>query len=668
MADHLPVEVISHMMKFLSLPDRKEAALVSRSWYEAAMDPALQRDVIITFQTPSMAEEPIAGFGRRKSPNLLLNNIDGSSNSKFTIQKACQYMGHNLQMLSLKGSDITEGAFMSIVPYCHNLTSLDLSSCNSLFMSGKFLGESQDLESVKAALVHVTDLNLSAIRYLSDSLFNRVMSCVPNVQKLSLASCHLTFEFDPYKGKQGDSGTGCNSKTILTFSNVLSLLHLRSNKLKSLDFSRTSITNKGIRSLVDIPGLELRELILKSCREMTDDGVLMVSKKQPSLENLDISLCQDLRDGAVSAIRLHLQNLQKLNIYKCRYVTDRSVHKLCSSFPSLTHFNVSDCYQLTSKGLVSALCSTGTSSLVSLNLNCCSLVQDDLIIEMAKVMKHLKELDLGSCVHITDVSVNVIAKSFGLLRVLRLAWCKEVTDFGILGLEKFIYHDTTVNEVQAEQIGGQTITMITPGKPNQYSSGRFSRNYGNIGMFSSPAQGDTKPPQKVSYSEMEMEITRNENIGIYTLTSLQSLDLCSNHRITDLGVMQGIRFRELRKLNLSMCTQVTDESLKCISVNNSSLEELFLSQCQKITDVGIATIAKNLFRLALLDMSSCDLVTNESLKTLGFHCNQLKHLDVSMCDKITLEGVYRLTQKLTSLVVQARYVGGGGNDFNLYAH
>ncbi|XP_077984299.1 uncharacterized protein LOC144438945 [Glandiceps talaboti] len=653
MADKLPVEAISHMMRYLSVSDRKEAALVNKRWYEAAMDPILQQDIIITFQTPSMTEGPIIGFGKRRSPNLVLNHIDGSSHSKLVIQKACQYMGQHLNRLSLKGSDITEGTFMSIVQYCHNLVSLDLSCCNSLFMSGKFLSKPKDLEAVKAALVNLKELNLSSLRYLSDSLFNRIMTCVPNIEKLSLASCHLTFEFNPYRDSKYR-----NSESVLTFTSLLNSIEAHTKTLQSLDLSRTAITNDGICSLVNIKALQLRELSLKGCRDITDSGIAVLVKNQTSLTKLDLSSCQELKDGAIHAIRNNLVELQHLNINKCRYVTDSPIQLLCSTLPNLTYFNASECFQLTSKGLIKGLCGGSTSTLVSLNLSCCSLVKDDLVLAMSKVMINLEELDLGSCLPLTDKSVNIIAKSFGQLRSLRLAWCKEVTDYGLLGLEKYIYQDDLAERDDEVPNINQGVKMITPGKPNEYSSGRFSRNYSNIGMFSIPADGDRNPPKKISFSELEREIKKEEYTALYMIKGLQSLNLNACHRVTDLGIIQAIRFRELRKLNLSMCPKLTDDGLIAVSKNNKSLEELYISQCQKITDVGIIAVAKNLLRLAILDVSSSDQITDKSLQVLGKYCPQLRNLDVSTCGQITMEAVDAISQTLKYLTVQARYVGG----------
>jgi F-box/leucine-rich repeat protein 9 len=51
-------------MRYLSVADRKEAALVNRVWYDASLDPILQKDIVIHFYG-AMVES--------RFPNLNLN-------------------------------------------------------------------------------------------------------------------------------------------------------------------------------------------------------------------------------------------------------------------------------------------------------------------------------------------------------------------------------------------------------------------------------------------------------------------------------------------------------------------------------------------------------------------------------------------------------------------
>ena len=84
-------------MRFLSVSDRKEAALVCRSWYEASMDPILQRDIILHFYASSVdsTSKAIPSLSRRRLPHLVLNDFDSSLNAKAVVLRSCEKFGEN---------------------------------------------------------------------------------------------------------------------------------------------------------------------------------------------------------------------------------------------------------------------------------------------------------------------------------------------------------------------------------------------------------------------------------------------------------------------------------------------------------------------------------------------------------------------------------------------
>ena len=233
-------------MRFLSVADRKEAALVCHLWYDASLDPILLKDTIVMFHIPTTSSNRIPTLGQRKMPNLVLDSIDGSHHSKSVIMESCQHMYRNLQSLSLKGSDITENNLLAILAQCHNLESLDLSCCNSLFMSGQLLSKEEDVKRLKPVLKNVHELNLASIRYLSDAAFNRLTSVCPNITKLSLAGCQITFHSDAYyKGYSKNANSA-----ILTQTNIMAFVSSCAETMKSVNFSRTSIPNEALAELV----------------------------------------------------------------------------------------------------------------------------------------------------------------------------------------------------------------------------------------------------------------------------------------------------------------------------------------------------------------------------------------------------------------------------------
>ncbi|XP_078584608.1 uncharacterized protein LOC144866797 isoform X5 [Branchiostoma floridae x Branchiostoma japonicum] len=500
MAATLPVEVIAHVMRFLSVGDRKASALVNRQWYEASLDPALQTNTVFHLLTPFTSGSTVQKFGLRKSPNLILNDMDGSLRSKDVVKKACQHLGQHLQSLSLKGSDITEGTFMVIIPHCCNLRKLDLSLCNSLFLSGNLLRKPNDFQAAEKSLVNVWELNLGSLRHLSDCVFNRLVMAMPNVEKLSLSGCTISYEFSPYNKESKTRA----STSVLTFVNIKAFLEMQGKKLTSLNLSKTGLPGSSLRELATVSGLAIRELNIAGNRDLNDDDILALVKQQNGLTSLDVAMCGELTSQTVVHIQTYVPQMQYLNFSKCRRLRDSAAFKLYT-LPDLQYINFAECPQISSKALISGLSSKPMLHLASVCLAHCTLVRDEFVEALGKAVPHLQELDLTSCLAITDRSMHAIAAFLPELKRLSVAWCKNVTDYGILGLEK------PSEEITQEE----ALAML--------------------------AQRDSGLPT-----------------GLQHLARLRVLDLSTCQQLSDLGITCAIRFRELVCLRLNMCTVVTE--------------------------------------------------------------------------------------------------------------
>lgn len=94
------------------------------------------------------------------------------------------------------------------------------------------------------------ELDLSDLRYISDLTFNRLTGCTPRLRRLSLAGCHIAFEFDPYRGCP--AGAAQDSSALLSLRNLLRLLTEQRGTLAALDLSRTSIGPESLRSIAQV--------------------------------------------------------------------------------------------------------------------------------------------------------------------------------------------------------------------------------------------------------------------------------------------------------------------------------------------------------------------------------------------------------------------------------
>ena len=116
--------------------------------------------------------------------------------------------------------------------------------------SKAFRSNSILLFQVRSALSGLEELDLSDLRYLSDLTFNRLTSCTPGLRRLSLAGCHIAFEFDPYRGCP--AGAVKDSSALLSLRNLKRLVTEQRWTLVALDLSRTSITPDSLRTVAQV--------------------------------------------------------------------------------------------------------------------------------------------------------------------------------------------------------------------------------------------------------------------------------------------------------------------------------------------------------------------------------------------------------------------------------
>lgn len=620
-------------MRFLSVSDRKDAALVCRSWYEASLDPVLQRDIIIHFYSSSAesTSRAIQSLSRRRLPHLVLNDFDLSLDAKAVVLKSCKHLAANLRSLSLKGSNIMERTFVELLSQCNSLVALDLSCCNSVFMSGTLLERNSDMQLLKSSLTNVLDVNLSSIRYMSDATFNRIVTVCENVEKLSLAGTQLAFTHKVY---YPDRSSRFASNSVLTYKNILDFI-LTQRCITSLNFSKTQIEDEHIEELVTIHDLHLQELILTGCRNITDDGIGYICKHQPQMKSLDIRECPDLTNGSVLTVSTYLRQMRNLYLNKCKQITDKSVQTL-SKLKHLEVVDLSECCQLSSGGLIRGFCQEGvTSALTHLNLNCCSLVCDKFVVMACQCLPLLTHLDLGSCFKVTDTSVHSISSSLTNIRFLRLAWCKEISDLGLLGLL------TDGNVHKKDQTNGEC---------------RCTRKYASSVILRKPTDNKIEP----SINDIRKNSLNSSStpIALSNLVGLRYLDITACKKLSDTSLTQVVKFPEIRFLSLGMLPELSPDGVAQIVHNNPSIEELNLSQLGSLTDVAMATVTTHLKRLQLLNLFGCDKLTDKSVNYIKDNCARLKHLDVSFCGGLSHDAMDNLEYRSkTLLTVQKRMIG-----------
>ncbi|KAL6107151.1 uncharacterized protein ACO6RY_10843 [Pungitius sinensis] len=634
----LPLEIIVYILGFLHTSDRKEASLVSRCWYYASQDLRFQKNVTFSFPASASSLELIKALGRKSRCSLIISQLDGFSMSRSLLLEVGLCLGSKLESLSLPGSSITEASLLALLPRLTSLRRLDLSGLDSLFMSGAFLSREEHRQQVRSALSGLEELDLSDLRYLSDVTFNRLTGCTPRLRRLSLAGCHIAFEFDPYRGCP--VGDVKDSSALLSLRNLRRLLTEQKSSLVALDLSRTSITPESLRTIAQVQGLFLEELSLHGCKELTDYSVEVLVKHQPSIQRLDISACTELTSRSVEATARGLKSMTRLSLSRNWRITEKGLAELLS-VSSLRRLDLSECLHVSGSEIVKGL--TGScaarAQLEALGLKGCTYIRDLAVFSLTQLLgDSLRELDLTSCVNVTDLSVRAIATYLQKLVVLRLGWCKEVTDWGLLGI---------VEAAKCE-----------PDQETGDKGPRFTRTFGNMGFFKPPRLAFEERPKLVTQNDLQ-QFRQQAGASLLALCRLQELDLSACPKLTDSSVTQVVRYADLRRLSLSMLPEISDASLASVARHCRSLTSLALSHCPGVSDRGVAQAAPYLRRLQHLHLSGCNNITDRSLFLLVQHCGRLRTLDISRCKNISVTAVDVLQSQLSFFEnVHYKYIGG----------
>ena len=402
------IQVVSHIMRFLDLPDRKSAALVCRRWYYASLDPLVTSNDVMTFHTWSQLHSALPLLSNRSRLNLVLERI---YDSVARVRLASEIFPR-VRSLSVADCQMSASLFTSLLSRCTALEKLNISRCNDLFM----LSKPADVELLTVSFSRLRELKIASVRYVSDETFSRLMSVCPSLESLSLADNRIVFDT-----KHLQSLRSGKASRFLTFDSIMGFLKNNASQITALDFSRTEIDDEALSSLAQIPNLSLTELCVGFCDEVTDKGVAALCKAQPSLKLLDLTDCKSVTDASLESVCSACENIRVLRLGECRRVTDLSVCKLKSQH-GLRQLDLNATYSVTSRGLSLGLCSTTSplTYLTSLNLKCCSSVSDSFIVEMTCCIPRLLDLDISSC-SIGNASLRAISARLTSLRRLRLA-------------------------------------------------------------------------------------------------------------------------------------------------------------------------------------------------------------------------------------------------------
>lgn len=264
------------------------------------------------------------------------------------------------------------------------------------------------------------------------------------------------------------------------------------------------------------------------------------------------------------------------------------------------------------------------------------------ILEMLSLAKHEKWEDFEqSCLDF----VNKQGWGFSLFSPTLERLSFEFFDFHDQTLELFERFRPLVTDIHCS---GNLVDEVPFGRILKSFSDLFGLDISRTFSFSFQFKEIPKGLQFLNLSECPWISKETLKYIFDVCPDIKCLYLRSDVHLNYMLWSELVKFKQLKTLDISNCTQLQDSDLSVILKGLNSLNELLMCNCTKINERGFLEIAKVLPRLIRLDLSRSSL-SDTALVEIASRCRILTFLNISGCDQITEKGVLALVKQANSL-------------------
>jgi len=335
---------------------------------------------------------------------------------------------------------------------------------------------------------------------------------------------------------------------------MMAMASRRYPNLKLVDISKSKqVNDKGLVALARAC-TKLEKVVLNDCDNVTIEGIVALGKLRPKLQMLSVVDCQFMTGFGLSSFMEKCVDLVGLCLSGCR-IDDSGVMGFASSYPP---------------------------KLELVDLSNCRQVGDDGVAALASYCPNLKHIDVRGT-RITNTGVVQVASKCAGLRIFNAARCMQVSDVGIKaladGCSQLTHLDLTCTGLTDEGLKyiGRKCTWL--------------------------------------YTLKMSECSMLTDAGIEAVLSgcclkLAILDLSSTS-VTDKALEHmGRKCSELAVLDLSCCSNVTDDGIQAIALGCCKLHSVKLSSTS-VTDLGVDALISKCPNLMCVKLDGCKHVSDK---------------------------------------------------------
>ncbi|KAL3699835.1 hypothetical protein R1sor_017857 [Riccia sorocarpa] len=367
--DNFPDEILAQVFKHVFRPENAwESAKVCKRWH------VLQA---ITLLQKRSNRSPTGGFrcmnpkkserssGRKshcdgKSSSLKLKKVESEWRLSMQLMQSCKRHIHQLEIKNC--NYISQRGYQLITAFGSNLRSIRLQACNTLDdVTFDFLLEKcPTLRSVHLAGVELTlvntvvkapnldELHVHGCSKVTVKTLLTLLHGLTNLRSLSLtAMAEGSNDWDSAKFETGPplylQRLHLENSQLVT-DRLLKVLGPRLRNLRKLDLTLcTMITDEGLKEMITSSGLSLTSLVLKRCRQISDESMIALKQNASTLRDVTLSGCAISDRGMEDFMQgKFIKTLRNLSLAGCNRLTDRSLLHFASRQADLSSFKCLD--------------------------------------------------------------------------------------------------------------------------------------------------------------------------------------------------------------------------------------------------------------------------------------------------------------------------------------
>ncbi|KAJ3788680.1 RNI-like protein [Lentinula aff. detonsa] len=305
-----------------------------------------------------------------------------------------------------------------------------------------------------------------------------------------------------------------------------------------------------------------------------------------------IAVAKDLRDDIFCNFG-KCDRLERLTLVNCYQLSEAAILQTLPCFPNLVAVDLTGVVNTSDEAIIGL--ASVAKRLQGINLTGCKHVFDKGVMALALNCPLLRRVKLSGLEDLTDKPLRALFKSCSLLLEIELSNCKLVTDIAIR--DSWV-HSTHMREMRLSQCTELTDTA-----------------------FPAPIRRDLKGVSEPT-------------VNPFASFASESADL--------FPLIINRTFEHLRMLDLTACSQVTDDAIEGIISHAPKIRNLVLSKCGLLTDRSVENICKLGRHLHYLHLGHASKITDGSVRTLARSCNRLRYVDFANCHLLTDLAVFEL--------------------------